>query len=138
MAFLRISRKGVSAGYIHAIVANTIFPFGARMRPRGEKSSRSVDNKRRHLYAREHHFPKATIRKLTRRDTVGIKGLFLGEFFAPLFRLLLELLCFFSSTETTTPLLIHLCARGNAINGQEEKLLWFDLREEMLYIGEYC
>ncbi|KAI3480716.1 hypothetical protein L1887_57195 [Cichorium endivia] len=70
-------------------------------------------------------------------DAVGVEGFLVREDLAATFCLFLDLLCLLCGTETTGTLLVHLCAWGDAVDGEEEDLFGLDLVEEMLYIGEY-
>jgi hypothetical protein len=64
--------------------------------------------------------------RLTRRDAVAVEPGFFRDLFASPFRLVEGLLGLFRGPEPPTPLLVHLGARGDAVDREEEQLLGFD------------
>lgn len=72
----------------------------------------------------------------TWRDTVAVKGLFLGELFAFAESLFTGPLSIQSGPEAPRALLVHFGARGNAVDSHEEELLRLDFPEEVLDVVE--
>jgi hypothetical protein len=74
--------------------------------------------------------------QLTRRNTVGVEAISLGDVLALGPRLVDRLLHLLGGPEAPTALLVHLGARRNSIDSEEEELLGLDDAEEVRNVGE--
>jgi hypothetical protein len=72
----------------------------------------------------------------TGSNAVAVEGLLLGELLALPNGLFTGLLGVEGSAETTSALLVHLGARGDAIHGHEEQLFRLDFAEQVLDVVE--
>src|ERR1700761_4550899 len=70
-------------------------------------------------------------------NAVTVKGVFLWHFCAFFYSLLPSHFSVQGCSKATSALLIHLCARGNAVYSHEKQLLGLDLAEEIFNIIEY-
>jgi hypothetical protein len=68
---------------------------------------------------------------------IAVESFLIRQFLAFTFCLLADFLGLFGCAEPTTSLLIHFCSGSNAIDGHKEKLLWLDLAEQHVDVGEY-
>lgn len=69
-------------------------------------------------------------------DAIAIKRLRVRQLLPLMLGFLSDFLRLLRGPESATPLLVHLRARRDTVNGHEEQLLWLDFTKEMVDIGE--
>ena len=70
--------------------------------------------------------------RLARSNAIAIESFLFGQYLSLPLCLQPHFFRFFRSTESPTPLLVHLGSWCYAIYGHEEKLLWLDLAEKIV------
>jgi hypothetical protein len=68
---------------------------------------------------------------------IAVECFLVRQFLAFAFCFLTDFLGLLGCAESTTSLLIHFCSGSNTIDSHKEELLWLDLAEQHVDIGEY-